>query len=47
MAKKKESKEKKGKCTNESSESRTKRLAIQSQYPRKKNANDIAECIEE
>ena len=39
-------KEKK-KCANESSESRTKRLATQSQYQRQKIANELAECREE
>ena len=32
------------KCANESSESRTKRLATQSQYQRQKIANELAEC---
>ena len=35
------------KCSNESSESRTKRLATQSQYQRKKIPNELAECREE
>ena len=35
------------KCANESSESRTKRLATQSQYQRQKIANKLAECREE
>ena len=35
------------KCANESSESRTKRLATQSQYQRQKIANELAECREE
>ena len=39
--------EKKKKCANESSESRTKRLATQSQYQRQKIANELAECREE
>ena len=39
-------KEKK-KCANESSESRTKRLATQSQYQRQKSATEVAECREE
>ena len=40
-------KEKKKKCANESSESRTKRLATQSQYQRQKIANELAERREE
>ena len=40
-------KEKKKKCANESSESRTKRLATQSQYQRQKIANKLAGCREE
>ena len=39
-------KEKK-KCANESSESRTKRLATQSQYQRQKFANELAQCRED
>ena len=39
-------KEKK-KCANESFESRTNRLATQSQYQRQKNANELAQCREE
>ena len=39
-------KEKK-KCANESSESRTNRLATQSQYQRQKFANELAQCREE
>ena len=40
-------KKKKKKGANESSESRTKRLATQSQYQRQKVANELAECREE
>ena len=40
-------KEKKTKCANESSESRTKRLATQSQYQRQIIANELAQCREE
>ena len=35
---------KKNKCANESSESRTNRLATQSQYQRQKTANELAQC---
>ena len=38
---------KKKKCANESFESRTNRLATQSQYQRQKIANELAQCREE
>ena len=38
---------KKNKCANESSESRTNRLATQSRYQRQKIANELAQCREE
>ena len=40
-------KEKKNKCANEFSESRTNRLATQSQYQRQKSAIELAQCGEE